>query len=458
MSPRIRGAIYVLFLAAFLVTAPIVVLYTAGFRYSPGGHRLVRIGLLSVSTVPKGAAVSVDGKRERDTTPLLIDSLLPGEHAIEIVKAGYEPWRKTLSVEESETTFVNKVVLFSKDTPAVVTSGTFVDASFDPSARFVALAKQETGWIEVWARELATGLEKLLLRLPEQETNNVRISWSLEGDALLIEELRQGGSTWTYTSVDGSVRVSVQDLLTRLTDRSRNEAVERVTLDPTDDDLLYVQTSTRLLVVQARAGTAETILQESSQAIKMASDLLILRQEKDRVSLVRQHSDGAEAPLAFLPLSDYTFLPAPEPLVLLMDTDRSELFLIETSGADRPILLNSAAVSAAWSPSGEPTLLYSTGFELHVYDARTHTDEVITRVSRPITFVLWHPTGSSALYVEGDDLHAIELDRRDGRNLFSIADMDRLDDVVITRDQKTAYLFGTRGAETGLFVRPLQTR
>lgn len=404
MTSRVRWMIYLAFLAAFFVTAPIIVLFTAGYRYSPERHGFVRSGLLSVTSVPKDARVVVDGKAVRETTPVLIDDLLPGEHAIEIQKDGYATWRKTLRIEESETTFVQRATLFLEEDPTMETLGLFLDAAFDPSARFVAFAKQETGWIEIWARELGSDEKRLLLRLPEQETDDVSLSWSPDGDALLVEQIHAGISTWTYTSADGTSRVS---------------------LDEPED--------------------------------WMSDASLFLQPEGGQLALVRRQSEDISKTLALIPPGDYHFLPSPNHLVLLMDDASSKLLLIDATGADQPILLHTSAVSAVWNLE-KNVLLYSTGFELHLYDAQKHVDEVLTRVSHPISEVAWHPAETSVFFVEEKELFAIELDRRDRRNVFLIAEMEELTAFAISSNAKVAYLFGTGEAGEGLYVKRLQEK
>lgn len=115
MHKHLQPILFFTFVAAFLITAPLVVLYTAGFRYEFGNNTIVKTGVLSVSTIPKGALLSVDGKDVSTKTPVVVDTILPGTHLLTIQKEGFFPWKKELEVFSQSTTFADNVVLFGSD-------------------------------------------------------------------------------------------------------------------------------------------------------------------------------------------------------------------------------------------------------------------------------------------------------------------------------------------------------
>ena len=112
MHKHLQPILFFTFVAAFLITAPLVVLYTAGFRYEFGKNMIVKTGVLSVSTIPKGAVLSIDGEAESTKTPVVVDTVLPGTHTLTLQKEGFLPWKKELEVFSQSTTFADDVVLF----------------------------------------------------------------------------------------------------------------------------------------------------------------------------------------------------------------------------------------------------------------------------------------------------------------------------------------------------------
>ena len=71
MSLKFRRTFFYLYIGLFLLVAPLVVLYTAGYRLDVQRGRLVQIGALSVTSVPKGAQVFLVDAALSDRTPTL---------------------------------------------------------------------------------------------------------------------------------------------------------------------------------------------------------------------------------------------------------------------------------------------------------------------------------------------------------------------------------------------------
>jgi len=112
MQTRSRPWLFLLFLALFFSTAPIVVLYTAGWRYSFEHGRILQTGILSIESIPRGAQIFLDGRMERERTPAVIDTVLPGDHLVELRREDSLPWKKNLTVESRQTTFAQTIILW----------------------------------------------------------------------------------------------------------------------------------------------------------------------------------------------------------------------------------------------------------------------------------------------------------------------------------------------------------
>src|SRR3990167_10956256 len=77
MTLRARRIVYSLFIAAFIVTAPLVIIYTQGYRYNLKHQRLEPTGTLVLSTIPKGATISLNGQVIKFLTPKTLQAVLP---------------------------------------------------------------------------------------------------------------------------------------------------------------------------------------------------------------------------------------------------------------------------------------------------------------------------------------------------------------------------------------------
>lgn len=121
MSLIARRLVFYFLALLFLVVAPLLAAYTTGYRYHFKQRRAVTIGALSITTLPEGASIALNGKTTKYLTPALIVNLLPGSYDIFVQKEGYHPWQKTLPIESEKTTFAHNLPLFLRTTPSLTT-------------------------------------------------------------------------------------------------------------------------------------------------------------------------------------------------------------------------------------------------------------------------------------------------------------------------------------------------
>jgi hypothetical protein len=98
-------------LYTFLSLAIILSGTFVAIQYAKGNFRLTRqgfvpeTGLLSANSFPPGAEVVIDGRLVTATDDTIY--LQPGQYTVEVLKDGYWPWKKNLSVERELVTQTN---------------------------------------------------------------------------------------------------------------------------------------------------------------------------------------------------------------------------------------------------------------------------------------------------------------------------------------------------------------
>lgn len=120
MTKKTRTIIFLTFLIIFLSVTPVVCLYSQGYRvdFNPpaGGKILTQTGGIYFKILPKQSDIYLDGKLREKTDflfgSLLIENLLPKKYKIEVKKAGFYSWEKTLEIKEKEVTEARNIVLF----------------------------------------------------------------------------------------------------------------------------------------------------------------------------------------------------------------------------------------------------------------------------------------------------------------------------------------------------------
>ncbi len=393
MTKRTRKLVFLLFFVCFFIAAPLVVLYTAGYRYNFGTGQIVQTGVLSVSSTPKGATILLDGDPLRASTPALLKNVLPGDHLVRVERDGYSSWEKTLTVQSRSTTFADDVVLFLEAEPSLVRETSLATTPrFNVKTGRAAYALTEGQWTEIWTYDPTTREETLVSRLPVGSDAQVELDWPRQDSILAIRTTVRGVTTASYVDAD----------------------------------------------------TAEPLGELPDAGI----DLSVLA---DRVAISRDDGDTNEI-LAYVPPGAYELRRSPEGIILLEDVGRHRVVLVRAEGGDQPILLNASASFWEWEPDGK-RLLYSDGFDLHVYDADAHADTTVTRLSSAVTGVAWYPEHATVLYAQDGAVYAAELDHRDGRNTVTLVEGSGLGAMHVRRN--TLYFFGTINETSGLFARPL---
>ncbi|MCL4366043.1 PEGA domain-containing protein [Patescibacteria group bacterium] len=102
-------------LIAIAVAAAVAIFLAKGYTFSPEEKRIVGTGIITISSEPDAASVFIDGHLTTATNTT-IASLSPKTYDIKVVKEGFIPWAKQVSVKEGLVTAV-KVTLF----PAIPT-------------------------------------------------------------------------------------------------------------------------------------------------------------------------------------------------------------------------------------------------------------------------------------------------------------------------------------------------
>ncbi len=108
----VRKVVFAIFVLIYLITCPLVVLYTFGYVFKPGTEQgIVKTGLIDISTMPPGASVYLGNRRYTERTPTILRDLLPGEYPIKLVLSHHIPWERTVPVEAEKATVLEKLLL-----------------------------------------------------------------------------------------------------------------------------------------------------------------------------------------------------------------------------------------------------------------------------------------------------------------------------------------------------------
>ena len=143
MTHRTRNVLFIILFILFLITAPIVVFYSLGWRFNWETKRIVQTGVFYFRVWPKNAQLYIDGEF-KDKTDFFFNStsvsdLLPGKYKIEIKKEGYYDWEKTLKIEKRKVTEAKNIVLVPKKPFFNIITKPVEDFFFSPNQEKIIL-------------------------------------------------------------------------------------------------------------------------------------------------------------------------------------------------------------------------------------------------------------------------------------------------------------------------------
>jgi len=116
------------FFATFLVSAPLLILYSAGYRLDLVNLRVYKTGLLVLQTNDRHIRTLFDGIPTRGLwrdDRLWFSQLLPGTISVRVEKTGFLPWEKEYRIEAGLTTFTSPVLLLRHRLPRKIAQGVY---------------------------------------------------------------------------------------------------------------------------------------------------------------------------------------------------------------------------------------------------------------------------------------------------------------------------------------------
>jgi len=119
MIKKTRLIILFVCVSCFLVSTPVLVAYSIGYRFDFEKMKITLTGGIYVRTFPAPEQVVIDSKIIEKpgifSNATFTQSLLPTQHTVLAQKTGYYDYFKTIPVEEKEVTKLENILLIKKD-------------------------------------------------------------------------------------------------------------------------------------------------------------------------------------------------------------------------------------------------------------------------------------------------------------------------------------------------------
>lgn len=146
----LRKIVFYIFAFVYLILCPLIVARMLGFVISPLTHRLVKTGLVYVSTNPPDATVYIDGRVNHQTTPTAIRDLTPGKHFIRIELERYNDWERYIPIVGEKATVLANTLLIPEEWPIKkISSQPYQNIFFAAQNILIATTKDKNKFLEI---------------------------------------------------------------------------------------------------------------------------------------------------------------------------------------------------------------------------------------------------------------------------------------------------------------------
>ncbi len=415
-----------LFTLIFLIFAPILVFYTAGYRWNPKKGVVEKNGTVILDSNPNGADIFLNGQRVDQTTPATLQNVAPGTYTMRLEKTGYYPWEKTLPVTQERVTFANEVYLWPIFEPELLFEVEAQKVFTNPNNDFLIGLKNNSNKFSLLRYENERISEEIPLNEPIEI---ISLTWDRSGEKALIEGFSSStAKTWLLTADPLK--------LSELT--PANYHFERSELIGTDETY-------KLILNASGAFTKE---KHENQIVDSYGDLTI-KKLPDEENLVLLLTANAEEGL-ILPRGDWQFFLVDGNEMVLKDNEK----WLRISTKSNPYTTTQANAKNIYSLTikREVNYLLIQNNELSVW-RNLYEPELLYRQSEPIIAAGWHLDGYNIYFATNNEVRMMDLDNRDGRIQTTIASFDEIKDVVLM--DTDLYIAGTKNQKSGVWKLPL---
>ena len=287
MTKKTRNILFFSLVALFILTAPLIVFYSLGWRFDWETKKITRPGIFYFKIYPKNAQIYLNGKFEEKTDfffgSALVEDLLPQKYNVEIKKEGFHNWSKTLEIKKLKATEIKNVVLVPESPPFTTAHEKIEEFFFSPDNKKVILREkivpsdksptiQEESW-ELKLFEIDKNIKSHLIKegdiFPNHDfarassTEPLDLNFSLDSKRAVLKLTEGEEPIYYILRIDNTSPISTHlDFLT--------SEIKKIDFNPKNDQKLFA-----LLFSSNEAGEFKKTLNEIDLADEKISEPIV---------------------------------------------------------------------------------------------------------------------------------------------------------------------------------------
>lgn len=432
-----------------------MVLYMSGYRYNLKKNKIEKTGTLILETIPPKAQIFIDDELTNLTTPAHINRIFPGRYKVTLKKDGYHPWNKNMYVQSRYATFAKEIPLIKKKPPQILFQADMDWVEDIPYFNTVLLSKKENSKIILGLLYLNTKnfipLDSIqIYKNNEQENDYKVLGWSSKKNNLLIAKKQNKSTEYLIFNTENFRLLSLG--------QSVKSPFKKIIWDEDENNTLYGEYNNTIYKIN--------LVKNDFHALKLSKEPLddflisldtmyfIMKNKNDSFLVKKSLILNDETLLRLPKLSDYSFLPHPKDMLLLLDNNSKKIFLFNKNIfnnknlTENSVVLEEYADRVSLTPQYNKLALYNK-LEIATYDVKKNSYNLVTRLSQDIKRVSWVPETSYLLYQTENTLTMIESDTQETINKYELVVMDEMR--YFFADRKNIYVYGIINSQEGIY-------
>ena len=441
MTKTYRRIIFWSFFFLFLITAPLAILYSQGYRFDQGRGIFVHSGSITVKPVPSGVNIFLDGKLQAGNSldiinnSITLNGLRPGNYNLRVSADGYWDWEKNLEVHSGLSTEFWNIVLSPKEPSLVEISSAGLEKYFpSPFGKKIAYFRKNNGNLEISVTDIKTNETKLVfsgagLEFSKDEYDN--LEWNYKENFMVDPVVKDGQKDYVVMDTEGSFDPVFLSRLTNLFD------FNRVRWSPQEKDSLYFlakpeKNAKDNLYKYNLSSNKLDIVTEGIAAYDLSQKTIYFVENNN--ILYKSGLDGKNivqvtfSPLAPVELTNQSRLIVYDDDRETVITQNGELYVRNNAATDTIEKLSDNVKSIQFSDDGKKLLFWNNNEisvlflrEWKVQPRRSENEvEQIIRFSSAIENVFWYRDYEHIFFTNQKKVKLVELDERDHRLSYDL--------------------------------------
>lgn len=188
LTKPVRRAIMIFLFIIFFIASPIIILYTAGYRYNFSTNEIKETGVLSIDAKPRNAIVYLNEVLLDKKIPIHLPNRAPGTYKIKISTPGYQDWVKDITIESKQTTYIKNITLFKYSTPTQILNDldkNIIDVIGSYDGNYLIILTVENEIYEIYLYDTKQNTTTSLSRI--KTSQQPKINWSPFNNHLTIQ-------------------------------------------------------------------------------------------------------------------------------------------------------------------------------------------------------------------------------------------------------------------------------